>query len=207
MTEPTQQRLLFLPGASGDREMWKTLAAGLTHAGEKRFVGYPGYGGEPLDASIDGIESLTHRVAAELDGPTHVFAQSMGGVIAVRLALQAADRVESLVLAVTSGGINLSGTGVVDWRAEFRRANPTVPEWFERERSDLSSELINVRCPVLLLWGDADPISPIAVGQRLQSLLPQAELVVVPGANHDLVRTHVDAILPHVKRHLTRGAR
>lgn len=205
MTEPTQQCLMFLPGASGDREMWKTLASRLTHAGERRFVGYPGFGGEPQDASIDGIESLTHRVAAELDGPTHVFAQSMGGAIAMRLALQAADRVESLVLAVTSGGIDLTGTGVVDWRADFRKANPTVPDWFERERSDLARELVKVRCPVLLLWGDADPISPVAVGERLQSLLPQAELVVVPGADHDLVRTHVDAILPHAERHLGRA--
>lgn len=182
--------------------MWKALAARLTHEGKRRFVGYPGFGGEPADASIDGVDSLTRRVATELDGPTHVFAQSMGGAIAMRLALRATDRVESLVLAVTSGGIDLSGAGVVDWRAEFRMANPTVPDWFERERSDLSYELAKVRCPVLLLWGDADPISPVTVGQRLRSLLPQAELVVVPDAEHDLVRTHVDAILPHVERHL-----
>jgi pimeloyl-ACP methyl ester carboxylesterase len=174
----------------------------LTHQGERTFVGYPGFGGQPHDASIDGLESLTDRVAAQLEGPTHVFAQSMGGATAMRLALRAAKCVQSVVLAVTSGGIDLSGAGAIDWRAQFRHAHPTVPDWFERERLDLSRELLNVRCPVLLLWGDADPISPVAVGRRLHALLPQAQLVVVPGADHDLVRTHVDAILPHVERHL-----
>jgi pimeloyl-ACP methyl ester carboxylesterase len=197
---------MFLPGASGDRETWKALALRLTHQGERTFVGYPGFGGEPHDASIDGLESLTDRVAAQLEGPTHVFAQSMGGAIAMRLALRAAKCVQSVVLAVTSGGIDLSGAGAIDWRAQFRNANPTVPDWFERERVDLSRELTNVRCRVLLLWGDADPISPIAVGERLHALLPDAELVVVPGADHDLVRTHVDAILPHVERHLALSA-
>jgi pimeloyl-ACP methyl ester carboxylesterase len=57
---------------------------------------------------------------------------------------------------------------------------------------------------VLLLWGDADPISPVAVGERLAGLFPNAELVVLPGGTHDLVAERVDELLPHVERHLAK---
>jgi pimeloyl-ACP methyl ester carboxylesterase len=55
---------------------------------------------------------------------------------------------------------------------------------------------------VLLVWGDADPISPVVVGRRLAALFANAELVVLPGGTHDLVAERVDDLLPHVERHL-----
>ncbi len=56
--------------------------------------------------------------------------------------------------------------------------------------------------PILLLWGDADPISPVAVGERLLSLLPRARLCIVPGAGHDLAQTHIDLVATEVRTHL-----
>lgn len=38
--------------------------------------------------------------------------------------------------------------------------------------------------PVFVLWGDRDTITPLAQGQRLQSLVPGAELVVIAGVGH-----------------------
>jgi pimeloyl-ACP methyl ester carboxylesterase len=55
---------------------------------------------------------------------------------------------------------------------------------------------------VLLLWGDADPISPVAVGEKLASKLPHAELIVIAGGTHDLVRERADEIAPHIEAHL-----
>lgn len=52
--------------------------------------------------------------------------------------------------------------------------------------------------PVLLLCGDADPISPVAVGRRLAELLPRAELVVIPGGTHDLVCDRAAEVAPHI---------
>ena len=57
---------------------------------------------------------------------------------------------------------------------------------------------------MLLLWGDADPISPVAVGERLRDLFPSAELVVVPGGTHDLISERAEDITPHIERHLQR---
>ena len=56
--------------------------------------------------------------------------------------------------------------------------------------------------PTLLVWSDADPISPLGVGQRLAELLPRAELVVLPVAGHMFARDHAELVAPHVLRHL-----
>ena len=70
-----------------------------------------------------------------------------------------------------------SGLGAQDWRRDFASANPNVPRWFLDDRTDLTTRLGELQMPVLLLWGDADPISPIRVGQHLAELLPCAELL------------------------------
>lgn len=57
--------------------------------------------------------------------------------------------------------------------------------------------------PTLLLWGDADPISPVKVGQRLAALLPRAELHVCPGGGHDVGYAFAGAIAPLIDRHLS----
>lgn len=61
--------------------------------------------------------------------------------------------------------------------------------------------MADLHMPVLLLWGDADPISPIRVGQRLAELLPRAELHIIPGG-HDLGFTHADEVASLIDRHL-----
>ena len=56
--------------------------------------------------------------------------------------------------------------------------------------------------PTLLLWGDAVPISPVAVGQRLQRLLPRSRLVVLPGGQHDLAQVYAEQVAMLIDRHL-----
>jgi pimeloyl-ACP methyl ester carboxylesterase len=198
------QRLFFLPGASGNTQFWRPLAARLSHPGERRFFGWPGFGGMPADPSVSGLRDLGQRVAAELTSPTALLAQSMGGVIAMLAALEKPALVTHLVLSTTSGGLDVSALGGYDWRGEFRAQNPHLPRWFESERWDLTPRFAEIRMPVLLLWGDADPISPVAVGERLRASLPCAELVVIPGGTHDLVLERAEELAPQVERHLTK---
>lgn len=150
-----------------------------------------------------GIDDLVTRVVDSISGPVDLLAQSMGGVIAIRAALQKPGLVKHLVLAATSGGLDVAALGGEDWRPMFLRENPTVPRWFADERRDLTDELAQLAVPVLLLWGNADPISPVSVGQRLAELLPHAELVVIDGGTHDLVCDRAGDVVPHIEKHLS----
>ncbi len=203
-TVASAEKLLFLPGAAGDIGVWKPVAEGLSRPGERQFVTWPGLGGAPPDEAVTGLADLVQRVVAAITEPVVLFGQSMGGLIAVRAALSVPTRVRGLVLSVTSGGIDVGALGAVDWRPEFAREHPGTPRWFLDARDDLSDELRRFALPTLLLWGDTDPISPVAVGRRLAELLPVAELVVVPGGRHDLVHARAREVLPPIERYLNR---
>ena len=196
--------LMFLPGASGNTEFWKPVAARLRHPGARVFVAWPGFGGVPAEPGVTGMADLVARVVREMTGPVDLLAQSMGGVVAVRAALEKPELVRHLVLSVTSGGIDMAALGAEDWRPTHRTRNPHAPSWFVDEREDLTARLGEIRVPVLLLWGDADPISPVAVGRRLAQLFPDAQLVVLAGGTHDLVLERAEEVAPHIDRHLAR---
>ncbi|MFY8149291.1 MAG: alpha/beta fold hydrolase [Prochlorococcaceae cyanobacterium] len=195
-------RLLFLPGASGDTTLWRPVAEALHHPGERLHLGWPGFGGMPPEPAVQSFDDLLCLVLRCLDRPTAVLAQSMGGVLALRAALLRPHPITHLVLAVTSGGLPMAECGAEDWRTAFRKSHPALPDWFATANEDLSDQLPSVGIPTVLLWGDADPISPVAVGQRLASLLPAARLEVFPGATHDLVRERAAGIAPLVDQHL-----
>jgi len=199
------EALLFLPGAGGDKTLWEPVSAGLSHRGRRHFFSWPGLGGAPAEPSVNGVSALVARVVAELTSPAVLLAQSMGGLVALRAALTAPEMIRALVLSVTSGGIDVRALGALDWRPQFEQSNPHAPRWFLDARDDLEPRLHELSAPVLLLWGDADPISPIAVGRRLAQLLPNAELVVVPGGTHDLVCERASEVLPHIERHIERA--
>ncbi|GGY08012.1 hypothetical protein GCM10007386_43110 [Pseudoduganella dura] len=78
----------------------------------------------------------------------------MGGVIAIRVALARPDLVTHLILAATSGGMDVTGLGAEDWRPFVRSDHPALPGWFLDDREDLTERLSELRMPVLLLWGE-----------------------------------------------------
>ncbi|QNI69386.1 alpha/beta hydrolase fold family protein [Cyanobium sp. NS01] len=197
-------RLLFLPGASGNTAHWRPVAERLVHAAERIHLGWPGFGATPVDPRVTGFDALLNLVLARLDQPCAVIAQSMGGVLALQAALAAPQRITHLVLAATSGGLPMAEHGAADWREPFRLAHPQLPDWFATASVDLSQQLPAVAVPTLLLWGDADPLSPVGVAQRLTSLLPAARLVVLPGGTHDLALERADEVAALIDRHLRR---
>jgi pimeloyl-ACP methyl ester carboxylesterase len=50
---------------------------------------------------------------------------------------------------------------------------------------DLSGLLPRIAVPTLLIWGELDARSPLGIAHRFEDAIPDAELVVIPGAGHD----------------------
>jgi len=57
---------------------------------------------------------------------------------------------------------------------------------------------MNVRMPVLLIWGKADRLIPYEVALRLQRESPQARLVGLEGCSHLVLWECPDRALPEV---------
>jgi pimeloyl-ACP methyl ester carboxylesterase len=195
-------RVLFLPGAGGSADFWRPVAARLPPTWEQVHLNWPGAGDEPHDPAIAGFDDLVDRAAAALTPPTAVVAQSLGGIVAIHLALRHPDAVGRLVLAATSGGLAPGPSAPVDWRPEYRATYPNAAAWITDDRPDETPALRRVAAPTLLLWGTDDPISPPAVGRRLAELLPNAKLRLVATDDHGFAHTQPDAVAPLIAGHL-----
>ena len=69
--------------------------------------------------------------------------------------------------------------------ADYAAASPVMRQTLVRVvNTDLTEEMPDVRMPVLLIWGDADTATPINDGKRMEKLMPEAGLAVIPGAGH-----------------------
>jgi pimeloyl-ACP methyl ester carboxylesterase len=121
------RKILFLPGAGGSPEFWRPVAKLLPAEREKVLFGWPGLGSQPHDPRINGIDDLVRLVEDRIDGPVDVVAQSMGDVIAARIALARPTMVHRLVLTATSGGVDMERFGASDWRADYRSQFPQEP--------------------------------------------------------------------------------
>ncbi len=138
--------LVFLPGAGGSASFWCPVADRLADLGRAQVLGYPGFDGVPCDPRIKSLDDLFGWLVEQLPpGPSHVIAQSMGGILAARLAIECPERVARLVLVATSGGVDVAGLGAAGWRVEYRTALPDVPTWFVDDRTDLTGRLAAIR--------------------------------------------------------------
>jgi pimeloyl-ACP methyl ester carboxylesterase len=196
-------KVLFLPGAGASPDFWKPVGRLLPADWPKEYFGWPGLGDQPHDPTVKGIDDLVRRVVSRIDGPVDLVAQSMGGIIAVRVAIELPQHVRRLVLTVTSGGVDMTGLGASDWRPDYRKSFPRAAAWITEMGSSPGLPVEKIAAPTLLLWGDADPISPAAVGRHLESRIPNARLHVVPGGHHDLAQTHAPDVAPLIEAHLT----
>jgi pimeloyl-ACP methyl ester carboxylesterase len=195
-------RVFFLPGTGASPDFWKPVGSRLPSDWTKLYFGWPGLGGQPPDPAIEGYDDLVRLVEARLDGPVDLVAQSMGGLIAARVALAHPTLVRRLVLTATSAGVDMAAFGAADWRADYRKAYPEGASWITDERVAANLPVERIACPTLLIWGDADAISPLAVGRHLASRLPDARLHVVAGGDHRFANTRPDEIAPLIADHL-----
>ncbi len=198
-------KVLFLPGVGADPDFWRPVGHCLPKDWGKLYIGWPGLGGQAHDPAVQSFEDLiryAQRHVGVREGPVDIVAQSMGGAIALQLALRRPSLVRRLVLVATSGGLDVASLGAEDWRPEYAKAFPRAAPWILDARPDYTPDLSEVAQPTLLLWGDADPISPIAVGERLRDILPNAELHIVKGGAHNLALTHANEVAPLIRAHI-----
>lgn len=194
--------IFFLPGAGGSPDFWKPVGERLPAPWPKRYFGWPGLGHQPHDPAIGGVDDLVRLVVSRIDRPVDLVAQSMGGVIAARIALEWPQAARRLVLCVTSGGIDMAALGASDWRPGYRGSFPNAAEWITATRSSPPLPIEKIAAPTLLIWGDSDAISPAAVGRHLEQRLPNARLEIVPGGAHDLATAYPDRVAALVAGHL-----
>jgi pimeloyl-ACP methyl ester carboxylesterase len=195
-------QVVFLPGAGGSPEFWRPVADRLPAVWAKALLSWPGAGDQPHDPCVNSFEDLIDLTQSSIPSRSDLVAQSMGGVVAIGVALRYPEKIRRLVLVATSGGIDVEALGARDWRAEYQAEFPSAANWIAKQHVDYTPQLARVTAPTLLLWGDRDPISPLTVGRRLAGMLPDSRLTVLPGGTHAVASEQPLAVARSILGHL-----
>jgi len=70
-------------------------------------------------------------------------------------------------------------------------------------RPDARTHLPQVRCPVLVVCGDADQLTPPECSREIAALIPSAELVLLAGCGHMLTMEKPQAVNAELRRWLS----
>ncbi len=69
-------------------------------------------------------------------------------------------------------------------------------------KKDLTPLLSQIILPTLILWGDADGITPIEDAYTMEREIPNAKLVILKGGSHYLPRRNARELASHIKSFL-----
>jgi 3-oxoadipate enol-lactonase len=148
------------------------------------------------------IEQMADDAAGLLDvlgiGRTVVVGYSMGGRVALSLALDHSTRVRRLVLAATSattppGRILSRRWLALEVLSRLPSPGERQPRWaWECQRRasasyDATARLGEIVAPTLILHGQRDHITPLALARGMHEAVAGSTLVEVPGGHISLV--------------------
>lgn len=79
--------------------------------------------------------------------------------------------------------------------SDYGNANPLMRQTMaELIRQDLSPLFFKMNLPVTLIWGAKDTLTPLADGEKMKALFPNATLTVLEDAGHSPFATHPEKI-------------
>ena len=196
-------KLVFLPGASGSQHFWQPLKAALSEYPDQQVISYPSFDGVAPNLAIQNLHDLQEFVEKQIEDDSILIAQSMGGVLAVGLVLKHPQKVKGLVLLVTSGGLNLQSFHCADWRTDYHEHFKTAPDWFVQDQTEFSRiQLESLDIPILLIWGDHDPLSTVQLGQYLAGIFKNAKLHIIQGGDHFFANSHANQVAMLIQDYL-----
>ena len=186
-----ERTVLFVHGAGMDHTVW-TLPA--RHFARKGFrvlaVDLPGHGrsdGPPKTS----VAALSDWLAAVLDAcqlpAACVAGHSMGSLVAWEFARRHPGRLG----ANANPGVWMLGAG----ERLLERARPGVFHADLAACNGYQPDAGGVDCPVLVVIGDADQMTPAKAGLAVAAGLPNAQVVRLPGCGHAMLSERPNEVL------------
>lgn len=170
------------------------------------------------------IDDFANWLAATLPNkPVWLLGHSFGGQLSLRFASLHPNRVKGVILIDSAGirdesfSMNLKRC-IFGSLAKFGRrlkASNTLRGLFYqmiRERDyleappelratmshvllyDVLSDLPKIECPVHIIWGNEDKVTPLWMGKKINSMLSNSQLTIIDSARHSPQFTHPEKV-------------
>jgi pimeloyl-ACP methyl ester carboxylesterase len=199
--------VVLLHGLSGSVRWWRRNVAALAAHHTVYLVNLPGFGTFWRRSRWIGLQEAAGWLADWLDavkiGPCDVVAHSMGGFLTLRLVARQPGLVDRMVLVgpagvpyirslsgfarpIVAAGLAASPSFLPILALDSLRAGPLtlIRATSELIADDIRDDLRAVTTPTLLVWGSRDALVPPAMGPVMRGELPNARLLMLPGAGH-----------------------
>jgi pimeloyl-ACP methyl ester carboxylesterase len=203
--------VVLLHGLAGSARWWQATVPALAARHEVHVPELIGFGASVPAVARLGVRELAEVVAEWLAalgiGQAALVGHSLGGQLAVHMAVETDASPAALVLAAPSG--LLPASNVVEAAAWLRgwlsprcvgapaflptiagdalRCGPvTLAHTFHSLMTDRFEALLpQVRAPTLVVWGALDPLLPVRLGRQVAAAIPAARLAVLEAAAHN----------------------
>jgi pimeloyl-ACP methyl ester carboxylesterase len=223
-------------GAGGTHQHWGLQLRGLSDMVRVVAFDLPGHGRSagPGRNSVEAYSQALLALLDELQLEQAVLAgHSMGGAIALWVALQCPERVAGLVLAGTGARLHIM-PAILDgmdqnpvWAIRlimeraydqyailsalsagenaFLQIDPLTfqADLLACDNFDVRPRLGEITCPALVLCGESDQMTPLKFSQTLHEGIADAELVTVPRAGHMVILEQADVVNAAIREWLT----
>lgn len=200
---------IFIHGAGGDHRVWAQQTACFDGCA---VIELPGH---PHGTAVDDAAELAQVVGRAIEAkarPGVLVGHSLGGALAVMVALERPDLVTGLVLIASGARLPVPDRVMAGLRAGYEAECARLLDGFFTDphgaalgaaealaacgpetlaadyaacRSvDLRDRLADVAVPALVIAGADDPLTPVWLSEELARGLPMAQMVVVDGTRH-----------------------
>jgi pimeloyl-ACP methyl ester carboxylesterase len=218
--------IVFIHGAGGNRLLWGAQVRALSSTLRVLTLDLPGHGRSegPGMATIDSNAEAVAEALGSLGSPAVVVGHSMGGGIALKLALQRPGLVAGLVLlgtgarlrvapslfaglqtdydgaAETITGMAFASAAASEMRMRGKRAlleagaATLLTDFQACDSFDVLARLGEIHIPCLVLCGAEDRLTPPKYSESLATGIAGARLEIIPSAGHMAMLEQPEAV-------------
>ena len=229
------QAMIWAHGWGQNHQAMLALAQSFETSGPQVLVDFPGFGASPPPQGDWGTEDYADHMAGFIRqhnlGKVLWIGHSFGGRVGVQLAARHPDLISGMVL-IAAAGLPRPQSFWKKLRVlvyKILKHLPINKDWLRRKfgskdylnagalrgvflkvvRENLSAQAAQIKCPVLLIYGEDDTETPPSIGTLYKSLIPGAEMVLLPGHDHytvmaqgrHLTARHIKEFLEKLKTH------
>jgi len=183
-----QSPLVFIHGSGESSQVWRLQVA---HFGTSRAfaIDLPGHGERadtlPPQVSVLDYARVAHEIIFQelhLNAPI-IAGHSLGGAIALTMALEYASELGGLILIGTGARLRVL-PAILE---EAQRASVvTYRDWAACNNFDIMNRLNEIRLPALIICGADDRYTPVKYSQYMHDRIGGSTLSIIPGAGHDV---------------------
>ncbi len=233
--------VILIHGAGSDHSIWP-LPLRRMNGWRVITIDLPGHGGSP-GAVPSSVLDYANKIWNFLNamGIYHILliGHSLGGMIALEMALLEPERVSALTLLGVSlhpphqpelcarldRPADISRTLAILEKTLFspdcdpalkkRIMQSLVPsrisllcaDWHLALEYKIPEDLHTIKCPVLVLTGQDDRLTPVGSGRALANFIPGAQFQVIQKAGHSIILEQTGEVTQRITRFLGRSSK